>query len=120
MNAQLALLIFAGILLLISILGGGFEVQHLKVPKVETVPRMLSGVGGVLFLGLGLYVGSYPEPRRNVDHQSSAAPTQAPRPIQFTIYDEIDTDIGVDQSEQALIRIDGDPVGTLTVNSHFP
>jgi hypothetical protein len=118
MNAQVALLLFAGVLLLIAILGGGFEIRELKVPKVEKIPRVLAGLGGVLFLILGLSVGGVPETRRDPPLNQ---PTRVRPPIQFLIFDQLEPrQIALGQSEQALIRIDGNPIGTLTVNEHFP
>jgi hypothetical protein len=41
--------------------------------------------------------------------------------VEFAIFDELSPElIAFGQSEQAGIKIDGRPIGTLTVNEHFP
>jgi hypothetical protein len=98
------------VLLLIGILGGGFEIKELKIPQVGRVPRFLAASVGALFIMLGVGMES---------HGSSPAP---PVPVHssavhFLIHDEL----GDDQvSEQVTILIDGTSVGTLTVNTYHP
>jgi hypothetical protein len=55
MTLQIVLLIFSGLLLLIAIIGGGFEVRELKIPKVERTPRILAALGGTIFVLLAFY-----------------------------------------------------------------
>jgi hypothetical protein len=56
MGISMAVLAFGGLLLLVAITGGGFEVKELKVPKVGRTPRLASFVCSLvlLFVGLGL------------------------------------------------------------------
>ena len=54
MDNATVMLLFGCVLSLIAILGGGFEVQYLKIPTVGRVPRCLAGVFGIVFIGLGI------------------------------------------------------------------
>jgi hypothetical protein len=42
--------------MLVAILGGGFEVKELKVPKVGRSSRMAACASGLLFIFLGIYL----------------------------------------------------------------
>jgi hypothetical protein len=110
LNIQLITFAFGAMLLLIGILGGGFEVKELKIPQVGRVPRFLAASVGALFIILGVGMeskGSSPTPP--VSSPSSA--------VDFMIHDAL----GEDQvSEQITILIDGKSVGTLTVNEYHP
>ena len=58
MTSQTVVFIFGGILMLIGILGGGFEVKELKVPKVAGAARLVSLIAGVVLLGVGITLGN--------------------------------------------------------------
>jgi hypothetical protein len=127
MSTRIALLLLEGGLLLIAILGGGFEIRELRIPKVERLPpRILAGIGGLLFVILGMSVGAASDSRsekeglpRLLAHDQPKS-QESPR-IRFVIFDELEPHhIASDHREQAAIRIDGIPVGTLTVNEYFP
>ena len=127
MTTHVALLLFGAVLLLIAIVGGGFEIQNLKIPKVQILPRILAAIGGILFMLLGMTFRDGPDTRNGNEILLSLAPDvqlrrqTSPRKIQFVIFDELQAQhIAAGQSEQALIRINGSSVGTLTVNEHFP
>src|SRR5271165_3109173 len=53
MNIQIVAFVFGGLLLFIGVLGGGFEVKELKIPKVGVGVRVVSVVVGVVFICLG-------------------------------------------------------------------
>jgi hypothetical protein len=114
MTAATMFLLFGGGLLLIAILGGGFEIREVKIPKVEKGPRILSAVVGVLSLIVGLIAGvedtpnepPYEQPKRLISHR-----------IQFSIFDELTNEW---ITEQFKIKIDGHPVGTLSTNKEYP
>jgi hypothetical protein len=49
---------FGAILLLVAILGGGFELRKFTGPKVSSVSRAIAGVIGMLFIGWGVSIGT--------------------------------------------------------------
>jgi hypothetical protein len=53
LNIQLITFAFGAMLLLIGILGGGFEIKELKIPQVGRVPRFLAALVGALFIIVG-------------------------------------------------------------------
>lgn len=107
MSIPIVVFIFGGILLLIGILGGGFEVRELKVPKVGWVPRLMATIGGVFFVLWGA----------NMTLSAPLNDTRSPTPVEFTIEDEL----GQNQvSEQVTIVLNGKVVGQLTINEDYP
>lgn len=46
--------VFGGLLVAVSILGGGIEIRELKIPAVNSTSRMLAFVAGALFVGLAV------------------------------------------------------------------
>jgi hypothetical protein len=54
MNIQLLAFGFGCLLMLTAILGGGFEVKELKVPKVGRASRLAACVFGMLFIFIGV------------------------------------------------------------------
>jgi hypothetical protein len=80
------LICLAGIALIATAaLGGGYETDKFKIPRVTGISRWLAGVTGILLLALGLLVGgvSFPFDRRQ--HEANGSPnsgastnTQAP------------------------------------------
>ena len=117
MNIQIAAFAFGGLLLFIGVVGGGFEVKELKVPKVGTGVRVLSVVIGVLFIGLGF--GSTPsDPKSSPNGPSPVyADTPQEEPVDFVLTDQLGE---YELSEQVTILIDGKDVGNLTVNQEYP
>lgn len=114
MNIQMAAFAFGGLLLLIGVVGGGFEVKELKVPKVGTGVRVLSVLIGVLFIGLGFgSTPSDPQPGPSTVH----ADTAQDEPVDFVLTDQLGE---YELSEQVTILIDGKEVGNLTVNQEYP
>lgn len=66
---------FGAILLLVAILGGGFELKEFKVPKVSQVPRALAGVVGFGFIVWGVKIG--------LEHEPTPQPqVNAPAPVE--------------------------------------
>jgi hypothetical protein len=112
MSSELLSFIFGGLLFLIGIIGGGFEVKELKIPKVAWPTRCAALAAGLFFIGLSA----------NIPDAVSRAPLTPPvqaqaQPVTFTIADQL----GDGQvSEQVTILLDGRRVGTLTVNQHYP
>ena len=112
MGTSTVVFIFGGILLGIGILGGGFELKELKVPKVSMIPRLLSALVGLTFIGVGIgFMRDDANPAPS--HGDSSGQAQ----VEFTIHDHL----GDDQvSEQVTVIIDGKTVGNLTVNMQYP
>jgi hypothetical protein len=117
MTIQIAAFGFGGLLLFIGVVGGGFEVKELKVPKVGTGVRVLSMLVGVLFIGLGF--GSTPsDPQSGPNGPRPVYPdTAQEEPIDFVLTDQLGE---YELSEQVSIQIDGKDVGNLTVNQEYP
>jgi hypothetical protein len=110
LNIQLITFTFGAMLLLIGILGGGFEIKELKIPQVGRVPRFLAASVGALFIILGV----------GMESGGSTLTPPVPSPssaVDFMIYDAL----GEGQvSEQVTILIDGKSMGTLTVSQYHP
>jgi Bacterial tandem repeat domain 1 len=52
--------LLGGLLVAVSVLGGGIEVKELKIPAVGQTSRLLSFFAGLLFVGLAVYMRSPP------------------------------------------------------------
>jgi len=127
MSVEILVFAFGGVLLLIGIVGGGFELKELKFPRVGWGARLMSTASGLAFLGLGMGMvdarrvvadtAPSPAPMPLISTPIPSSPPSEPAtPIDFTIRDEL----GDDQvSEQVTVVIDGRVVGTLTINQHY-
>jgi hypothetical protein len=116
MTLEIASFIFGGLLIFIGLLGGGFEVKELKVPQIKWPTRLISTVVGFFFIALGISLAT----GNQREDGSSPLPKQSGM-VHFTIFDALEPHyIASGQSEQAVIRIDGNRVGMLTVNKDFP
>ena len=54
MSIETIAFVFGVLLLSVGILGGGFELKELKVPRVGGLPRAFAGVLGLVFVALGI------------------------------------------------------------------
>jgi hypothetical protein len=113
MTIPTMLLLFGGVLLLIAILGGGFEMREIKVPKVEKTPRVIAAAAGMIFVFMGLNYNDLPLPRDLHVQPASARDSIT----NFTLHDRLAEG---QVSAQTVVLIDGKRVGTLTVNEHYP
>lgn len=78
MTTEVLAFIFGCILVLIGIIGGGFEVKELKIPKVGWPTRVIAIIGGIDFISLGIEL---PDLGKPVTTQPSAIePKQRPAP----------------------------------------
>ena len=107
-----ALLLFGvgGLLLVTGVLGGGFELRELKVPRVGRLARVLAtGAGGAcIVLGLGLNASP---------GDNGGAGAAEKKPVHFVIHNKL----GENQlAEQASVVFDGRHVGDLTVTEYDP
>jgi hypothetical protein len=83
MTLQSMSFVFGAILLAVAILGGGFEIKEIKVSNVSIGVRVLAGIVGLFFIGLGF--SQQPSPLT----ESESAPANsgtgphpvAPRPL---------------------------------------
>ena len=119
MSIEIASFVFGGILLFVGLLGGGFEVKELKIPKVGTGVRILAALLGVVFItvGIGSHADDSPKPVNNNDNNLVHAGPPPDVPVEFNLID----DLGQGEvSEQVTILIDGKDVGNLTVNQEYP
>lgn len=123
MSVNAVILGLGAILLLIGILGGGFEIKEFKVPKVGPAPRVISAVGGIFFvlLGMGLETTDAAAKKSGPDTLMQPATAVQPgsplSPVEFTIYDHLAKG---QVTEQATVLIDGRIKGQLTVDVHNP
>jgi hypothetical protein len=72
------ILLFVGaIFFLIGILGGGFEISAIKIPSVGMYIRVVSGVIGIIFMGVALRLYIFPliPPQQNIIPIVSFTPT---------------------------------------------
>ncbi len=108
MTIEFVAFALGALFLLTGILGGGFELRELKIPRVGWIARTFSTVAGVvlILLGIGMSTQSLPE-----------NPEAPPAAATFRIIDEL----GDNQlSEQVIVLLDGKRVGNLTVSAEFP
>jgi len=123
MSVNALILGLGAVLLLVGILGGGFELKEFKVPKVGPAPRVIATIAGAFFvlLGMGLEGSSAsakkPEPEKAALAQpaQSIQPAAQSSPVEFTIYDELAEG---QVTEQVTVLIDGRVKGQLTVDKH--
>jgi hypothetical protein len=107
MTPEIISFVFGVLLILIGILGGGFEVRKVKIAKVGRGTRLLAVVSGLSFITLGIAIQS-----RDTTPEKVSSP-----PVNFTISDVL----GDEQvSERMTVVIDGRNVGDLTVNEQYP
>jgi hypothetical protein len=55
MTLQTMSFIFGAILLAVAILGGGFEIKEIKVSNVTVSVRIIAGIVGLFFIGVGFW-----------------------------------------------------------------
>ena len=114
MGLETIAFVFGSVLLLVGIIGGGFELRELKIPKVGGGARLLATVAGVVFVAIGISVQHKAEAEGRSGIESRKE--QSVRSVDFTIHDHC----GENQvSEQVSVMIDGRMVGNLTVNPEY-
>lgn len=110
-------LLFGSLLLLIGIIGGGFEAKEINIPKVGCFPRAAASLAGVFFILLGIGLAQpAPTSPENENKSGTSTPILPTAAVDFAIYNTL----GEGQvSEQVTVFIDGKFVGTLTINEHY-
>ncbi|HXH71541.1 MAG TPA: hypothetical protein VNI58_01835 [Mariprofundaceae bacterium] len=112
MGSDTFILILGGLLVLTSVLGGGFEVKEVKIPKIGGWARMLAGIIGTILIVLGIGMST-----SSTNNNTNPAPPSVQGSSTFWLSDNL----GQGQvSEQVRVLIDGKEVGTLTVNEQYP
>lgn len=75
MELNLVAFLFGAILLAVAILGGGFELKELKVPKVSWFPRLMSAFMGMVFVVVGIGLETPPiDPPPTASPQTQQSP----------------------------------------------
>lgn len=116
MTIEFIVFALGALLLLIGVIGGGFELKEIKIPPVGWIARALSSMAGVILILVGISMVAQSAPNNQspsanpslnpVEEQSSA--------VTFKIFDAL----GPDQlSERVTVLLDGQRVGDLVVNS---
>lgn len=107
--------IFGGLLILLGILGGGFELRELKVPQIRGFSRFMCLTGGSFFIFLGIGIALEFKDFSGNTLQSSKNGNS--RLVYFTIRNQL----GEAQiSEQVRVVIDDKLVGSITVSPEHP
>ncbi len=113
MTIEIACFILGGLLILIGMLGGGFQAKEINIPHIGNSTRIACVMVGTLFAGLAIFIGndertSHSQPVDLLDTSSS---------MDFRIFDELgDRQV----SEQVTVVIDDRNVGTITVSAIHP
>lgn len=121
MKSDVILMLIGGVLVATGVIGGGFEVKELKMPKVGRLTRFFAICSGATLILIGLVAAIDESPvlddPQPVATQAPASEPAPPSPVEFVLLDEL----GSDQvSEQVTVVIDGKVVGTLKVDVDFP
>lgn len=120
MSIEIVSFVFGGILLFVGVVGGGFELKELKVPKVGMGVRVVSTIVGFLFVCLGFGANSNSASKPTVPDAVTPPPVYASQPegpVEVMLVDDLGQG---EMSEQVTVLIDGKNVGNLTVNGDYP
>jgi hypothetical protein len=118
MNTELLLAALGALLVLTGVLGGGFEIREIKIPRIGWGGRAAASIVGVfcILLAIGLSTTGSTMAKDNAPRAVSTA-TPAPEVARFRLHDEL----GDGQvTEQVTIVFDGRQVGDIKVNEDFP
>src|SRR6266516_2233105 len=78
MTISVVVFIFGALLLLLALLGGGFEVERLRFPPIGRATRSISGVTGLVFVALSIALGTgelFPSAQPPTPRTTSPRPT---------------------------------------------
>jgi hypothetical protein len=78
MTLQTMSFIFGALLLAVAILGGALEVKEIKVSNVTRTGRVLAGLVGLVFIGLGFWSPNFPPNTPTAPLAGPAVSTPAP------------------------------------------
>lgn len=117
MNADTAIIAFGSLLILLAILGGGFQAKEINIPTIGAKTRGFCGCLGAAFVAVGIFLApGTVKPTGYTTFNPSSAPSPAPGKafVTFRIHNEL----GVGEiSEQVRIILDDQMIGTLTVST---
>ncbi|MFO1430115.1 MAG: hypothetical protein U1F76_08250 [Candidatus Competibacteraceae bacterium] len=65
MKPEAILIMIGGFLMLIGIIGGGFTIKEVTLPKIPTSSRILATIFGLIILGTGMYLSVSSMPNNN-------------------------------------------------------
>ena len=113
LNVAMISLIFGCILILIGLIGGGFELKEVKIPRVNTLIRICSVAIGIMFVFIA------------VVNRNEIKPLGPPGPSHSHEDEEMSIEIGNTLTEGAsseifVISIDGQRVGDLGASIDYP
>ena len=123
MTIQVVLGALGALLLLTAVLGGGFELRELKVPRVGRIARGVAGIlGGVCVLFAIALTGLDDAAHANRTPNSNPGPSAGhDQPVQQPVHIELTDELGDNQvSEQVSVVFDGRKVGDLKVDADYP
>ncbi len=89
MSINIVAFIFGCILILIGIIGGGFELKELKIPKVGSFTRVIAILGGAFFISMG--IGFLDQERKQVQPVEPVELTSTTTPIKPLSIDSKDS-----------------------------
>ncbi|MGH3697388.1 MAG: hypothetical protein ACRDRX_25965 [Pseudonocardiaceae bacterium] len=116
---EIVVLALGALLLLTGLVGGGFELREVKIPRVGRVARVLSTIAGAVLVLAGIGMVAQPAVADSLRGSSSSSGSTEIQPAAatFTIFDQL----GDGQlSEQVTVLLDGRRVGHLTISADFP
>lgn len=121
MTIPLVTFALGGILILVSVLGGGFEVRELKIPKVNWITRLMAAVAGMLFIvvaiGIDQKVSRPEDSTTSLIKDEQVPPPAPPKRINFVVTDEL----GENQVlEATTVYINGSHIGDFSLNPQLP
>lgn len=121
MNLATVTFILGGILILVGILGGGFELREMKVPKVNWITRLVAATTGMVFIlgaiGLDQNESRPADPDTGPELENLVPQPQLQTRVNFFVKDEL----GDGQVlESTRVFINGSDIGELALSSESP
>lgn len=90
MSIQVIAFAFGGLLLFVGLLGGGFEVKELKVPRVGAGVRGMSTMLGAIFVCLGFSQPAAKSQQAARDTgRAEVHDSRGEDPVEFTLSDQL-------------------------------
>lgn len=126
MNLYIALLLCGGVLLALSGPDRAFQRHERSSAKTKRLPRIVAAIAALFFVAASSSLGTASDSRPDKEgfpkqvERVKAKGRRLPS-IQFIIFDELQPHhLASEHREEAVVKIDGIAVGTITVNEYFP